>query len=151
MNRGCANPSYKSVSYWGCSIASAYAVQALKKKDFGNLQNIMMPWHCLLCDKSCQPNSSPGKKLDKLAARINERLGSAGSHQCKVGTTPSWLNLLSKRHLIDRDYKKRQGRSSEFMSSSIKDEVMTNPLEGLDLYLDENELAGVVSFDMRGV
>ena len=123
-------PWYRGRSFWGCSIASAHEVKAVgsnKLKDIlKDPKPIMVPWHHIIdpdgqCRASRIPTASDKKPLLNIPA-------------------PEWVNTLSRIEGIQSDLDEAGSIQSDF-------EETERISRYLEMYLEENDLAGVAHLD----
>ena len=83
----CSCGEYRAHSYLGCTLAPATAVARAASNSASSLQEITIPWHCLLCESVAKKTSMP----EVTAERLNNCLAETDDHRCEVVETPSRL------------------------------------------------------------
>jgi hypothetical protein len=80
----CSCGEYRARSYLGCTLAPAVAVAHAGRNVASSLQEITIPWHCLLCESTAKRTSLP----DVIAKNLNKYAAQPDHHQCEVVETP---------------------------------------------------------------
>lgn len=119
--------SYKTPSFWGCSIAFPQRVKEQKSDRLKELRNIMYPWHTLVCD------TDDDDLLNTVSQFVSDRGGAPSSL-----TTPRDVPDRVGR-LIESADQRRHSEPPEFLDASywVSESDAPEDLAGLILFRDQ--------------